>query len=136
MKPEGNTERRAWEVFWCAWVRRTGSTPLLVVAEKQRRRAQVASAIGHAGRETVGFLRNAREWSWVNAYVLSGLLMNTATEWAREGAVDPVELFTRLRDVGVQEQAMDASEIQWKRITDVILAGLRRPLPWESREQA
>ena len=85
-----------------------GSAPLPAEAGEQRRRAEVAGAIGHAGRETVRFLRDARQWSWLHTALLVGLLVDAATEWARAGADDPVDLFSRLRRAGACEDALAA----------------------------
>lgn len=136
MTTQGGGDQASWEVFWCAWVRRMGNVPHSAGAGEQRRRAEVAGAIGHAGRETVRFLRNARQWSWLNAYLLAGLLTGAATEWARAGAADPVDLFARLRRAGAHEGALSAAELRVRLGTETALGAPGRSMAREARKQA
>jgi hypothetical protein len=113
-----------WEVFWSACVQ----AGILEARAEQRpasRLSMRASAIGRAAEVTIKYLRNQRDWTWVNARLLAGRLVDTATDWALDGGRSADELRMRLRETWQEERTVAHQEAEWRALTQTVLDGAR-----------
>lgn len=111
-----------WEIFWSTCVQagiagRGGET------RGAGRMGVQAAAISRAAEATIKYLRNQRDWTWVNARILTGRLVDTATEWAMGGGRSANDLRLRLRETWREECAVAHREEEFRALTQALLDG-------------
>lgn len=114
--------RQAWEQFFTSWERHAAAPDgALAAPDAAHRRG--AEAIAEAARETIRHLRYEQGWSWLNAHLMTGRLVDTATEWLLGGGGCADTLRRRLGEASALEGEVQREEAEWRRTTEAVLAG-------------